>query len=66
MKTGKKHSNKSIQEEKPFCPLSRNINHQFLALKNSYETLATDREANLFLDRSTKNLQLYRTNEEGL
>ena len=32
MKTGKKHSNKSIQEEKPFCPLSRNINHQFLAL----------------------------------
>ena len=33
MKTGKKHSNKNLQEEKPFCPLSRNINYHFLALK---------------------------------
>ena len=23
------HSNKNLQEEKPFCPLSRNINHHF-------------------------------------
>ena len=36
MKTGKKHSNKNLQEEKPFCPLSRNINHQppSLTVKN--------------------------------
>ena len=26
-------SSKNVQEEKPFCPLSRNINHQLLALK---------------------------------
>ena len=33
---------------------------------NSDETLATDRETTvLFSDRSTKNLQLYHTNEEG-
>ena len=44
MKTGKKHFNKNLQEEKLFCPLPLNINHQFLDLKCSYETLATDRE----------------------
>ena len=33
LKTRKKHFNKNLQEGKRFCPLSRKINHQFLALK---------------------------------
>ena len=33
LKTRKIHFNKNRQEGKTFCPLSRKINHQFLALK---------------------------------